>query len=174
MFDKEYAFRGKHCEYVIKLTAEFDQKKHKLFATNYDVYVIAPIIGFLYGKKADLDKTGDATKIFPDKLMKEQQNLLFNYRLIMILDKSHEPDLNERLNKAFRYYGTDKAIADEELYEAYVRGGIEVLYDKLISTAINEDDYLKNLYDFMEEFDERYNESLSTESIVDLCLLAKS
>lgn len=108
MFDKEYSFRGKHCDYVIKLTAEYDGKRHKLFPTNYDVYEIAPIIGFLYGRQAELDKSGDATKIFPDKLLKEQQNLLFNYRLIMILDKNHEPDLNERLNKAFRYYGTDK------------------------------------------------------------------
>ncbi len=33
---------------------------------------------------------------------------------------------------------------------------------------------MKNLYDFMEEFDERYNESVSTDSIVDLCQLAKN
>lgn len=87
MFDKEYSFRGKHAEYVVKLTAEYDDKHHKLFNTNYDVYAIAPIIGFLYQRKAELDKTGDATKIFPDKLIKEQQNLLFNYRLIMLLDR---------------------------------------------------------------------------------------
>lgn len=174
MFDKEYSFRGKHCEYVIKLTAEYDAKKHKLFATNYDVYAIAPVIGFLYGRKAELDKSGDSTKIFPDKLMKEQQNLLFNYRLIMILDKNHESDFNERLNKAFRYYGSEKAVSDEDLYESYVRGGVEVLYEKLIANATSEEDYLKNLYDFLEEFDERYNDSVSTESIIDLCQLARN
>ena len=96
MFDKEYSFRGKHAEYVVKLTAEYDDKHHKLFNTNYDVYAIAPIIGFLYQRKAELDKTGDATKIFPDKLIKEQQNLVFNYRLIMLLDEKNEPDFNER------------------------------------------------------------------------------
>lgn len=174
MFDKEYSFRGKHCDYVIKLTAEYDAKKHKLFSTNYDVYAIAPIIGFLYGRKAELDKSGDSTKIFPDKLMKEQQNLLFNYRLIMILDKNHESDLNERLNKAFRYYGSEKAAPDEELYESYVRGGVEVIYEKLIANATNEDDYLKNLYDFLEEFNERYNESVNIENIIDLCQLARN
>lgn len=174
MFDKEYSFRGKHCEYVIKLTAEYDSKKHKLFTTNYDVYAIAPVIGFLYGRTAELDKSGDSTKIFPDKLLKEQQNLLFNYRLIMILDKNHEPDFNERLNKAFRYYGSEKGAPDEELYESYVRGGVEVLYEKLIANATSEEDYLKNLYDFLEEFDERYNEAVSTESIIDLCQLARN
>ena len=174
MFDKEYSFRGKHCDYVIKLTAEYDDKKHKLFSTNYDVYAIAPIIGFLYGRKAELDKSGDSTKIFPDKLMKEQQNLLFNYRLIMILDKNHESDFNERLNKAFRYYGSEKAAPDEELYESYVRGGVEVLYEKLIANTTSEEDYLTNLYDFLEEFDERYNQSVSTDSIIDLCQLARN
>lgn len=174
MFDKEYSFRGKHCDYVIRLTAEYNTKKHKLFATNYDVYAIAPIIGFLYRRKSELDKSGDATKIFPDKLMKEQQNLLFNYRLLMLLDEKNEPNFDERINRAFRYYGTDKAKADEELYEDYVRGGVEVLYEKLIETANSEDDYLKNLYDFMEAFDERYNESISSEDIIDLCQLARS
>lgn len=173
MFDKEYSFRGKHCEYVVKLTAEFDNKKHKLFPTNYDVYAVAPIIGFLYGRKADEDRSGETTKIFPDKLMKEQQNLLFNYRLIMLLDKGNEPDLDERINKAFRYYGSEKAAQDEILYEQYVRGGVEVLYEKLIQSANSENEYLENLYDFLEEFNDRYNKSISTESIVDLCQLAR-
>ena len=173
MFDKEYSFRGKHCDYVIKLTADYDTNRHKLFATNYDVYAIAPIIGFLYQRKAELDKTGDSTKIFPDKLMKEQQNLLFNYRLIMLLDEKNESDFNERINKAFRYYGTEKATGDEELYESYVRGGVEVLFEKLIQPANAAEDYLKNLYDFLEEFDERYNLVVSADSIRDLCQLAR-
>lgn len=175
MFDKEYSFRGKHAGYVIKLTAEYDDKHHKLFGTNYDVYAIAPIVGFLYQRKAELDKSSaENTKIFPDKLIKEQQNLQFNYRLIMLLDEKHESDFNERINKAFRYYGQSNAGPDEELYESYVRGGVEVLYEKLIEPARNAEDYLKNLYDFMEEFDERYNGSISTDSIVDLCQLAKN
>ena len=174
MFDKEYSFRGKHAEYVIKLTADYDSKHHKLFQTNYDVYAIAPIVGFLYQRKAGLDKTGETTNIFPDKLMKEKPNLLFNYRLIMLLDEKNEKDFNERINKAFRYYDTEKAISDEDLYENYVRGGIEVLFEKLIQSASGTEDYLKNLYDFMEEFDERYNDTVSTDEIIDLCQLAKS
>lgn len=173
MFDKEYAFRGKHCEYVIKLTAEFDSEHHKLFATNYDVYAIAAIIGFMYQRKSELDKGGDATKIFVDKLIKENQNLVFNYRLIMLLDKNNEPDLNERINKAFRYYNTEKAVNDEILYESYVRGGVEVLYEKLIQQAKTAEDYLKNLFDFIEEFDERYNQNIDIGNVVDLCQLAK-
>lgn len=173
MFDKEYSFRGKHAERVIKLTAKFD-RDNQLFARNFDVYMLAPIVGFLYGRKSDLDKGSETTKIFPDILMREQPNLKFNYRLIMLLDKENENDFEERVNKAFRYYGSDKAINDEQLYEQYVRGGVDVLYEKLIEIANNSEDYLKNLYDFMEEIEERYNNTITTESILDLCRLARS
>ena len=66
MFDKEYSFRGSHAEKVIKLTAVFDNNKNKLFNRNLDVYLIAPIVGFLYNRKADLDRSGESTKIFPE------------------------------------------------------------------------------------------------------------
>lgn len=174
MFDKEYSFIGSHAEKVIKLTADFDKSRNKLFARNFDVYLTAPIVGFLYGRKADLDKGSENTKIFPDILMREQSNLKFQYRLIMLLDKENEANFDERVNKAFRYYGSDKAQTDEQLYEQYVRGGVDVLYEKLLSNVTSPDDYLKNLYDFLEEFEDRYNHAVSTESILDLCQLARS
>ena len=173
MFDKEYSFRGVHAEKVNKLTAKFD-KHNQLFARNIDVYIIAPIIGFLYGRKADIDKGEGTAKIFVETLLREQTNLIFNYRLIMLLDEKHEPDFDERLNKAFRYYGSEKAKLDEELYEQYVRGGVDVLYEKLIENVSSTEDYLKNLYDFLEEFDERYNQIVSSDIILDLCQLARS
>ena len=49
----------------------------------------------------------------------------------MLLDKNHEANLEARIDKAFRYYGSEKAKADEVLYEEYVRGGVDVLYEKL-------------------------------------------
>lgn len=175
MFDKEYTFRGSHGEKVSKLTADFDNMKNKLFARNYDVYLTAPIVGFLYGIKADLDKSSDKdTKIFPDILMKNKDDLLFNYRLIMLLDKNHASSIDERVNKAFRYYGDERAKDDEELFEQYVRGGVDKLYEKLIEDSRNSEDYLRNLYYFMEEIDQRYNQAISTDSIIDLCKLAKS
>ena len=174
MFDKVYSFRGTHAEKVIQLTADFDRNHNKLFKRNLDVYIMAPIIGFLYQEKADLDKSGEDTKIFPEQLINEQSTLQFNYRLIMLLDDKYEPDFEERVNKAFRYYGSDKAKPDETLYEQYVLGGVNILHRKLIESARSEEDYLTNLYDFIEEFDERYNQSISTNDISDLCRLARS
>lgn len=172
MFDREYSFRGIHAERVNKLTAKFDDST-KLFERNFDVYIIAPIVGFMYGRKADIDRESDeTTKIWADLLMKEKPNLMFNYRLIMLLDKENEPNLDKRIDKAFRLYEKEEAKPDEELYEQYVRGGVDVLYEKLMENAESPEDYIKNLYDFIEEFNERYN--VSAEGISDLCSLARS
>lgn len=173
MFDKEYTFKGSHAEKVIKLTAKIDDK-NQIFKRNYDVYLMAPIVGFLYQRKSEPDKNGDkTTKIFPDILMGNEDDLLFNYRLIMLLDKKNEPDIEGRVDKAFRLYNSDQAAEDEKLYDQYVLGGVDVLYEKIIGTATSATDYLSNLYDFMEEIDERYNQEVDADHIMELCKLAK-
>ncbi|HRR75215.1 MAG TPA: hypothetical protein P5191_00165 [Ruminococcus sp.] len=54
MFDKEYAFKGKHSQMVQDLTKKFDVKNNQLFQRNYDVYLLAPIIGFFIKEKPKL------------------------------------------------------------------------------------------------------------------------
>ena len=171
LFNRDYSFRGIHADKVIELTAVFDNKGNKLFIRNLDVYLLAPIVGFLYGKKSELDASGKTTNILFDAMSKETTTLWFNYRLIMLLDKFNEPDFNHRVEKAFRNYGTEGAKSDEELYESYVRGGIEILHEKLIASAFRPEDYLKNLYEFMEEFEDRYGQS--SDEILNLVQLAK-
>jgi len=178
LFTKEYSFRGSHAEKVNKLTAQFDKHSgSKLFSRNIDVYILAPIVGFLYGRKGELDKSStEVTKIFPEQLIREQPTLKFNYQLIQLLDEKREPSSEKRIDKAFRNYGneSEETLADEQAYEQYVLGGVDVLYEKLIEGATTPEDYLTRLYDFLEEFHERYNEVVSDERILDLCALARS
>lgn len=176
MFDREYSFHASHAEKVIALTAQFGSSaKTKLFATNRDVYIIAPIIGFLYNRYTPIDKSNDkTTKIFPNELTREEKVLWYNYRLIMLLDTKREPDLEKRMDKAFRYYGKPEAGDDEVWYNQYVLGGVDVLYEKLIEGARSIDDYPAKLIDFMEEFEERYNSNIPASEIVDLCIKARS
>jgi len=172
LFKGDYSFRGTHADKVIELTAAFDEKGNKLFTRNLDVYLLAPIVGFLYGKKSDLDMTGKTTNILYDAMSKETTTLWFNYRLIMLLDKNNEPDFNERIEKAFRLYGSEQAKPDEDIYESYVRGGVDLLHEKLIVSANEPEDYLKNLYEFMEEFEEKYGQN--SEEILNLVHLARA
>lgn len=174
MFDKEYSFSGKHADMVRKLTAQFgDDVTNKLFNRNIDVYIVAPIVGFLYGRKSAIDSNSDqTTKIFTDQLIKESTTLKYNYQLIMLLNQNQLP-FDERLDKAFRNYGNKENNLDEEIYNEYVLGGVEVLFEKLIEGANLSEDYLKKLFDFTDEFDARFNKSISTDEVLDLCLLAK-
>ena len=172
IFNGDYQFKGSHAEKVNRLTAPFGKSNKSLFNRNLDVYLLAPIVGFSYGRMANLDSSGKTANILFDAMSKEQNTLWFNYRLIMLLDTKHESSFDSRVDKAFRLYGKPQAAIDEDRYEAYVRGGVDILYEKLIEPSNTEDDYLNNLFDFMEEFEDRYGQS--TDEIIDLCRLARS
>lgn len=175
MFDKQYRFRGRHAVRVDALTSVFDSdSKAKLFERNVDVYANAPLVGFLYGRTADPDDTRNPEtnqvynqNVMGDRVIYSQEELLFNFRLIMLLDKEYEPDENVRINKAFRHMGEDPA--DEARFDGYVRGGVDILYEKLIEGVSSPDEYVMRLYDFVEEFQEKFNEEMSSEDILKLC-----
>lgn len=175
MFDKQYRFRGRHAVRVDKLTGVFDSdSKAKLFDRNVDVYTNAPLVGFLYGRRAEIDneKNPETNQVYNqnvmgDRVIYSQEELTFNFRLIMLLDKDYEPDEDKRIDKAFRHMGDDPA--DEERFNSYVRGGVDVLYEKLIEGASSLDDFISHLYDFIEEFHERFHEETNVEEILKMC-----
>ena len=168
MFDKEYSFKGVHADKVNELTKDFDNNGNKFFLRNLEVYILAPIVGFLYQRMSDIDTTPDIkpTKIFGDILMKNADQLMFNFRLIMLLDKKYEPDSEKRIEKAFKGNNSEE---DELRYEQYVRGGVDVLYEKLMEGVSSANDYVIRLYDFLEEFDARYNQTIDIDTTLSLC-----
>ena len=172
LFASDYSFKGSHADKVKQLVSVKFDKEHTLFERNMDIYLLAPIVGFLYGRRAAPDKSTITTNILADIMMKYQKELEFTYRLIMLLDKDYEADFEKRANKAFRDYGNDKSSPDVERYDEYVRGGVEVLYEKLWEPSKLPDDYIKNLYEFMAEFEDRYGQN--ADEIIDLCSLARS
>ena len=174
MFDKQYRFTGSHAEKVNALTAIFDEEsKAKLFERNLDVYINAPLIGFLYRRKGIKDTNGDISpqNIFPEQMINASDELKYILRLILLLDTENESDENERLDRAFRHFGQD---ADLALFDQYVLGGVEVLYEKLIEGAGEASEYINRLYDFMEEFNDRYNDQASRGDILALCRAASN
>ena len=178
MFDKQYRFRGRHALRVDELTAVFDQEsKAKLFDRNVDVYANAPLVGFLYGRMADPDdlKNPETNQVhnqnvMGDRVIYSQEELTFNFRMIMLLDKAYEPDEEKRINKAFRHMGEDPQ--DMERFDAYVRGGVDVLYEKLIEGVTEPDEYVRRLFDFIDEFQDRFNDEIFQEDILSLCTKA--
>lgn len=172
MFNSDYRFRGKHADMVRRLGAVVsDEGSIKIFNRYIDIYVLSAIIGFIYGRKAPVDSNPD---IQPATIMLTQitgalSDLKFNYRLIMMLDTKNEPNSERRVDKAFKEINTDMAKADEELFESYSRGGIEVLYEKLIENSHDRDQYIMNLYEFVKDFQERFNDGLERNEIIQKC-----
>lgn len=166
MFDQIYTFKGKHADMVNRLTGTIGPNQSgKLFQTNYDLYAVAPLVGYLYNRKAEVDKSTETTaKIFRDKIMDEAENLKYNYRLLMLLiHKDLEPE--ERTRIAFKLDNNDEERKKyDDLYDDYVRGGIEVIYEHIFEDADDVDGYLMNLYDFIDDFNNRYN--VKVESIL--------
>lgn len=144
---QEYIITGKHSLYMDTL------EKHHAFDYHWQIYVVAPLIGFMYKRKAEPDNNSEInpSKIMMNQLMERQEQIYFNYRLIMLKDEQHEPDIKERIKKAFSIMDTDDAAPDEELFNQYLLGGIEVLYEKIIKNNTDEEKILENLGEFIEE-----------------------
>lgn len=176
MFDKQYRFKGSHALRVDQLTGIFDSvSKAKLFERNVDVYTNAPLIGFLYARLSDSDdlKNPETNQVYNqnvmgDRVIYSQEELLFNFRLIMLLDAQHEPDVQKRIDRTFRHMGDDPT--DEARFDAYVRGGVDVLYEKLIEGASSPDEYITRLFEFVEEFQDRFNAEITNDAILALCV----
>lgn len=176
MFDKQYRFKGRHALRVDQLTGVFDElSKAKLIDRNVDVYANAPLIGFLYGRTADLDDTKNSEtgqvynqNVMGDRVIYSGDELQYNFWLIMLLDANYEPDEEKRIYKAFRHYGQDPA--DEERFDSYVRGGIDVLYEKLVEGENTPEAFANRLYEFIDEFNDRFNSEISTDDILQLCV----
>lgn len=89
MSDKQYRFRGSHAERVTKLTTQFESiSGTKVFERNVDVLRDAPLIGFLYNRRADLDNTKNPTtnevyntNVMGDRVIYSSEEMLFNFRL---------------------------------------------------------------------------------------------
>lgn len=178
MFDKQYQFSGEHALKVWDLTNVFYDgiiKNAKIFERNIDVYEYAPLVGFLYNRRSPKDNTKDeetkqtyTQNIMGDRVILSSNELWFNFRLIMLLDREYEPDPEKRINKAFRI--AKPSPEDEDRYESYVRGGVEVMHEKLIEGANTLDDYIEKLYDFVADFNIKFNTAMSENEILKLCI----
>ncbi len=172
----ENRFKGKHALRVDQLTGVFDElSKAKLIDRNVDVYTNAPLIGFLYGRTADLDdlknpETGQIynQNVMGDRVIYSGDELQYNFWLIMLLDANYEPDEEKRIDKAFRHYGQNPA--DEERFDSYVRGGIDVLYEKLVEGDSTPEAFANRHYEFIDEFNDRFNSEISSNDILQLCV----
>lgn len=171
-FSNEYEIPGKHGQYVKILTSSVadggtSKKQIKLFDTNVSVLINAPIIGFLYNNTAEKDNKDPVAKIAGTQMMAYSEEIKYAMRLILLLDEHYEPNVERRLDKAFRYFGEDEN--DIKRFEEFLRGGIEILYEKIIGNNSDPFDIADNLITFTYEIQSTYNEKIEANEIIKLC-----
>lgn len=182
MFDKQLRITGSHARYISELKQEREEFGETGFFSRYlDIYTLAPLVGFLYqrkGKKNEVVRIADkdcTRSVMLEEVLQGRPRLEFAYRLILLLDAEHEPDVEARIDKAFRTE-PGKNWEDEQLFDAYMLGGIEVLYEQLVDPAHESaagSDPLSRLFGFLDEFQrERYEESFEgvKDAILRACL----
>lgn len=158
MFNSDFSFKGKHATYVKflnkKTSQNSDTKSAELFSSAVNIYEIAPLIGLAYNRKADLDRQStDNTNILASAMVKHQNNLDFAFRLVMLADESCGLTSDEKIDRAFKQdEDEEKTKANLDLFNAYARGGIEWLYENLISDGTVKQDFIDNILITTETF----------------------
>lgn len=167
MFENDYTITGKHATYL-KYLAEKNADSAtgtttaRVFERYIDVYMNAAIWGLLYNRTANKDTTSnDRARIYADAFVNERENCTFLYRLIMLLDKSAKLTPTERVDRAFRY-DTQPEKADEvkknlDLFNSYVLGGLEILYEKITEGCVTRSDYMQRIFEIMNDFQDEVN-----------------
>ena len=161
MFDKDMQIRGKYSTYWKALTqlpgnAVETSKNFKIFENYIYVYMVAPIIGLLNGRKGQYDPADDSKDtagMLAEIQIKNASKLKYIYRLITLVDDSEGLSDEEKINRAFREDSNEESVKKGmELYTAYFFGGLEVLYETFVLGCITEDDYIRKMFDFVSEF----------------------
>lgn len=176
MFDKQITFTGKHADYLRSLaqggSRPENNNKEWPFKSNYQVLMVAPVIGFLYhcSSPKDTDKTVAENSIFVDQLINNIDQLELVYRTIMLLAQQENVSLDERMNRAFRYDRDEKKRSvGDEIFMGYARGGIEILYEQLIKGTETREDDLQRLQKFVQYIHGQFEHEDDPENIYKFC-----
>lgn len=149
MFERDYQLKGKHATYAKHL-----RDTAGVFKRHIDIYMIGAIMGFLHGRHVPEDNTNpDNVNILADVIIREKAKCEFIYRMLMLLDETTGLTLEQRADRAFRDDADEQAmIKNMDLFNAYMRGGIEFLYEKFSEDCITQDDYINKVFELVHRF----------------------
>lgn len=149
MFEQDYLLRGKHATYT-----KYLRDTANLFDRYLDVYMLGAVVGYLHNRKSEKDlSTNDTAAMLASVFIGEKDKCEFIYRLIMLMDTSTGLSADQRVDRAFRDDTNEEAVKNNlRLFNSYVLGGIEVLYEKFVDNCTTRDDYLDGIYKFVNEF----------------------
>lgn len=165
MYTKEIILTGKHAFFVKELV-----NNYKLFPRYIDVYLVAPLVGYIHGNREEKDDNSphvnDTASIFLEQINRERERLKTNYRLIMLLNNDGVTSTEEQIERAFKDDSNETKIErhhqNKKIFESYVRAGISTLFEVLVENGTEQDDYIKNAYDYIKDFQREISDDLES------------
>ena len=144
-FHDEVIITGKHKEYVDALWKQ-NTVEESFFKRLLDLYMVAAVVGLRSNKKAPLDNLGEKRTIQVQQLLHSLKPLNTIMTLVLLLDESEGLSKEQKIDRAFRKPETEEEFKrNVELFNSYVRGGIEYLYDALVIRVLDVQDEVNDV-----------------------------
>lgn len=153
LFENDYTIQGKHATHL-----KFLVNDAKIFSTYIEVYLNAVIFGYMYNAKDVKDTiSSDRARIYADAFANKRKECMFLYRLITLLEDDNEGvSVDERLNRAFRYDTQndkyDQVKENIDTFNAYVLGGIEIMFKRFVDGCSSQDDYIRRTFEIVSKY----------------------
>lgn len=162
--NRDYVFTGKHSEMIGDLCV------WKIFPSYVSILPVAAILGLLMGRyveKDDNDKNDvRPCKIHYGELARNSNLILKSFQLVILNTDVLEIAYGERINRLFR--ASIPKDEDREIWDSYVRGGIEYLHDEISADqADTSEDRVRNLREIVKEID-RKNSAIKVKSVLEV------
>lgn len=160
MFENDITITGKHATQLKYLNEGVE-----IFPRYIDVYMAAAIFGAINSKLAKKDtESNDRARIYADTVIRESNRLNRIFKTIILSDETKGWVEEEKMNICFRY--RDKNAEEDnlevpkeeiqlmqeakELFDSYVLGGIEELYDFFTNAKVHltSDEVINKAYEF--------------------------
>ncbi len=172
MFDNDYTIFGKHAKFLkflAKKNADSETFSAKIFERYIDVYLNAAVFGLMYSNAVPRDEDhSNSAHILAAAFLREHEHCVFLFRMIMLLDESTNLTDEEKINRAFRCDEHSEEFQNNlELFNSYVRGGIEIMYEKFTDGCRTQEDYLDRTYEVINSFQKELD-GISDEDISQL------
>ena len=150
MFDKDFKITGKHANYWKDLCVLAgnvpDREEHnnfKIFNAYIDAYIVCPIIGYQYNRKATIDNSVEGNAgMLAEVISKRSAELKYVYQILMLVDEDSEPDVDKRVFRAFNFSentAEEKAMIAENM-KLSPEEAIKKLYASKLYTALENEE----------------------------------
>ena len=141
-FSKEpCVIKGRFADYADAMWVQ-NKTQESRFKRLVDLYTIAAIVGLRIGRKLEEDRSSENKRTVQlDAIASCKTTLLQIMRLVIIFDDSDGSSPEERIETAFKIPENEATYRKYmDLFNSYVRGGIEYIYEQIIRKPVDIDD----------------------------------